>query len=565
MSSDKRHIISRLSSPGRQHDVAYWSLLVLTCLVFLVMNVLTTLKEDDLGFSLVDGEWTRIRSFADVLRSMHNHYVGTNGRTADVIALLFCSVFGKTAFNVCNTLVFGLLCHLLSLLSTGRRSVLAVAAFVTCVGTCYPVPGETMLWLAGSCNYMWAITASLLLVWCLLHHPHEMGWGGTILIAVGAVIAGSFNEATSLGFLVGLCLYYAVNRRQVNRMVIITLVCYLVGVFIIISSPAAWERAANGGIVVDLGMQELLSSRWRIFTERLWHFLVPVVAFTVGVAALFKAQWRKAMLSSVWPYVFIALALLMLVLGQMHERSYSPLATVALIIVVGVADRLFAGRQWLRLSLIVICLLFSAFTWGRGIVVLREYKAFDDQTVGEIVDSPEQAVLRARHFEGYSRFIKLMNYNSDNFFAHGVTYCGYYGRENGPFVNDSVYDRFHSGRLLEGAIRIPVTTDRPDVVDSVMAVHGQYYMVVMLSTDTVPYTFQTARYYIQPKSDGMTIEEKKRRESYGLVTDYNPCGFFPLRYQGRTVLIMPYMSGYISHVAFPVALGYDAPEVTLFP
>lgn len=565
MQRDQRHIVPQLSASSRWHDVAYWSVLVLACVAFLVMNVLTTLKEDDMGFTLVDGEWTRIRSFADVLRSMHNHYVGTNGRAADVISLLFCSVFGKTTFNICNTLVFGLLCHLLSLLSTGRRSLLALTAFVACVGTCYPVPGETMLWLAGSCNYMWAITASLLMVWCLQRHSSDMGWGGTILMAVGAVIAGSFNEATSLGFFAGLCLYYAANRRLVDRTVIITLSCYLLGVLIIISSPAAWARAANGGIVVDLGMKDLFSSRWLIFTERLWHFVVPVAAFAIGIITLFKAQWRKAAVHSLWCYVFIALALLMLVLGLMNERAYSPLATVALIIVVCVADWLLAGCQWLRLACVVIGLLLSAFTWGRGIVMLRDYKAFDDQAVSEIVASPDQAILHERQYEGYSRFIKPMNYNSTNFFAQGVTYCGYYDKENVQFVPDSVFERFHSGRLLEGAIRMPVTTDRPDVVDSVLAVDGQYYMAVMLHTDTVPHTFQTARYYISPLTDGMTAEEKKRRESYGLVTDYNPCGFFPLRYQGHTLLIMPLMNNYTSRVVFPIALGFGAPDVTLFP
>ena len=565
MQRDNRHIVSQLSSSGKWHEIAYWSILVVVCTAFLVMNVLTTLKEDDLGFSLVDGEWTRIRSFADVLRSMHNHIVGTNSRTADVIALLFCSVFGKIVFNVCNTLVFGLLCHLLSLLSTGRRSLLALTAFVTCVGTCYPVPGETMLWLAGSCNYMWAITASLLMVWCLLRHSPDMGWGGTILMAVGAVVAGSFNEATSLGFLAGICVYYAVNRRLVDRTVIVTFIGYLLGVLIILSSPAAWERAANGGIVVDLGMKDLFSSRWLIFTERLWHFIVPVVTFAVGVIAMFKARWRKAVLHSMWSYVFVALALLMLVLGLMNERAYSPLATVALIIVVCVADRLLVSRQWLRLVFVVIGLLLSVFTWWRGIMVLRDYKAFNDQTVSEIVASPEQAVLRVRQFDGYSRFIKPMNYNSVNFYAQGVTYCGYYGKDNVQFVPDSVYERVHSERLLDGAVRVPVTTDRPDVVDSVLAVHGQYYMAVMLNTDTVPHTFQTARYYISPLTNGMSAEEKNRRESYGLVTDYNPCGFFPLRYQGRTILIMPFMSNHTSRVVFPIALGFDAPEVTLFP
>jgi len=565
MNSKSLHIVSSIMTSKRWHDAAYWGALALACSAFMVMNVFTTLKEDDLGFALVDGEWSPIGTLADVLRSMRNHYVGTNGRTADVLALLFGSLWGKTAFNVCNTIVFGLLCHILSLLSTGRRSLTAIVAFVTCVGTCYPVPGETMLWLSGSCNYMWAITASLLLVWCLRHHRLRAGWGRCIALGLGAVIAGSFNEATSLGFLAGLCLYYAVNRRQFDRTVTVTLMGYLLGVLVIICCPAAWQRAAHGGIVTNLGLEELLSSRCLILWERLWHFVVPVMAMALGVVALCKSSWRQAASRSVWSYIFVALLLLMFALGLMHERAYSPLWTVSLVIVLYVIDRLLMSLRWLRWSLVVMGLLLSAFTWGRGIVMLRNYKAFDDGIVAQIVASPSQAVLRACQFEGYSRFIKLMNYNSLNFFASEVIYSGYYGKENVQFVPDSVYERYHSGRLLDGATKIPVGTDRPDVVDSVMDVHGQYYMAVMLHCDTLPHSFQTARYYLSSSSQGMTSTERKRREDYGLVTSYNPCGFIPLHYEGRYLLIMPSMTAHTSHVEFPVALGYDAPLVTLFP
>ena len=149
------------------HEVAYWGLLIIAGAVFLVMNFLTTLKEDDMLFTLVEGVWTPVSSLADAVRSHIYHYGHTNGRLADIVPEFFCGLAGKTAFNVCNTLVFVTLLHLLSLVVTGRRSVLVVALFLAVVGTCFPVPGETMLWIAGSANYLWAITLSLALVYYL--------------------------------------------------------------------------------------------------------------------------------------------------------------------------------------------------------------------------------------------------------------------------------------------------------------------------------------------------------------------------------------------------------------
>jgi uncharacterized membrane protein YhaH (DUF805 family) len=560
MERDSRNIISTLTGK-RWHDAAYWSLMALFCALFLIMNLLTTLKVDDMGFALVDGEWTPVRSLADLLRSCRNHYLGTNGRTSDLFAILFCGLLGKGAFNVCNTLVFGLMAHLVSLLATGRRSVLALLATVTVVGTCYPVPSETMLWLAGSCNYMWAITASLLFVYYLLHHGKQPGWGRGVLLVLAGAVAGSFNEATSFGFFAGLCLYYVFNRKRFDRTALLGMAGYLLGVLIIVASPAAWERASSGGIVIDLEAGQLLSSRWYIFAEKMERFLVPLMALAVGVVALLLRRWRTVK-QSVWTYVFMCLLLVVFALGMIHERVYAPLVTVAMIVVVMAAGAWLKRWPWLRLAVIACALALSLFTFGRGIKALYEYKAFDDQAIEEIVSAPHQAVLRARHFNKYSRFINPMNFNSTNYFAQEVVYCGYFDKDNVQFVTDSVYERYHSNRLLDGAKPWPIKSDRPDVTDTIYTIPGQDYMVVTLK-HALPHTFQMARYYMAQPDVTMTAQEKEHRANYGLTTEYTPQGFYPLYYQGRHMLIFPMNMSGISHIVFPLELGLTPKEATL--
>ena len=72
------------------HDIGYWVLLLLACAVFFAMNVLTTLKEDDLAYSLIEGEWTHMQSLADFFRSHYCHYLTVNGRTSDIVSQI-CS------------------------------------------------------------------------------------------------------------------------------------------------------------------------------------------------------------------------------------------------------------------------------------------------------------------------------------------------------------------------------------------------------------------------------------------------------------------------------------------
>ena len=556
--NDPQTILSR-----RSHDIIYWSLMAVACAVFYWMNVLTPFKEDDMGFTLIDGVWTPVNSLGDFLQSCRNHYVGTNGRLADLVPALFAAFLGKGAFNVCNTIVFGLMAHLLSLLSARRRSVTVLSLFLAVVGTCYPLPGETMLWMAGSANYLWAITASLLLIY-FLQRPSG-GWGKTLLLALAAVVAGGFNEATSLGFFVGLCLYYLFNRQRFDRRVAVVLAGYLVGLLIIIASPAAWNRAAaDGGIVTNLPFVELLSTRWNIFHEKVWQFTLPAVALAVGLIALaFKRG--KAVRQDMWTYIFLSLALVLFALGLRHERAYAPWAAVSFLIVAKGTESLLARcPAWTRFVVIGLSLALTAFTYARGIKALDDYRTYDRQVMHEIDAAPSQAVLRERQFDRYNRFVKPMNYQSSNFFGHEAIFRAYYGKENVQFVGDSVFVRYHEGRLLDGARPLLASTDRPDIIGGAFLIPGQKYIAVQLLTDTLPAVFQVARYLTAGNSaDALSPEQRQRQDHYGIRLDYTPTGFYPIQYQGRCYYICARPGVFTTQIVLPVGSADDVQEVTL--
>lgn len=72
MKMDNRHIKPEI---GRWHDVAYWALLIAICVVFYVLNLWTSYKEDDMEFSLL-----RDAGFMDFLRAQYDHFLVSNGR-----------------------------------------------------------------------------------------------------------------------------------------------------------------------------------------------------------------------------------------------------------------------------------------------------------------------------------------------------------------------------------------------------------------------------------------------------------------------------------------------------
>lgn len=529
------------SKAGRRwHDIAYWGTIAVACIVFLVMNMLTTFKEDDLAMHLIEGEWSPVRSLADFFRSHYCHYMTVNGRSSDIVAELSCWLLGKPVFNVLNTLMFGLLLHMLSLLSTGRRSVMVVAMFLAFVGCFFPVPGETMLWLAGSCNYMWAITLSLVFVY-LLQRRNQLGQAGlgkTILLVLFSIVAGSFNEATTFGFMAGLLLYYLINYRNLkpNRTVILMLAGYAIGVLIIACSPAAWGRATSGDIVTNLGFKELLSSRWFIFHEKIWRFYTPVAAILVGIVALF---WKgfKTVKQSPWTYILLCLLVAMFALGLVNERAYAALATVGFLIVAIAVYYLLKRWLWARIGVTLISLALFGYTGAYALKALKAYKDYDDQVVKEIMESPSQAVLKERQFEIYTRFAKSMKYMSTDFFDRELVYRSYYGKENVQFVSDSVYERYHSGRLLDGAILLPLKCDHPEIADTIWSFPDQDYMAIVIKGDTLPPTYQGAKYYFYETNGNLDQEEQERRRNYGISAEYTPIGYYPLYYQGKQLLI----------------------------
>ena len=547
-----------MESPGhrRWHDAAYWVVLLAACVVMYVMNTLTPFKEDDMAYSVIPSG-----SLREFCSSLVDHFMTTNGRFADVVANLFCAVLGKPVFNVCNALVFGLMAHLVALLSAGRRSLMALTLFLAVVGVCYPVPGETMLWVAGSCNYLWAVTASLALIYYLLNHKDgPLGWGRAALLLLGAFVAGNFNEATSFGVFAGLFLYYAFNRRKVDRRVVIAMVGYLLGVVMIVASPGAWSRMAEESSEANSGFIGLLSSHWYIFNEKMWRFYTPLTACAAGLVVLLSKGFGMVR-RSMWTYLFVCLVLFMFAMGfrVINERAYAALVTVGFIITARTACWLLSRWPWARIAVAAGALAMSAYATVHAYGPVKAYKAFEDGVVSDIVKAPREAVLLERRFDGYSRFVFPLRFVSSETFMRENVYCAYYDKDNVQFVSDSVYARYHQGRLLDGAVEAPVKTDRPDIVNTMLTIPGQEYMVITLNVDTMPFTSQQASYVVSALSQ----EEMEFRNNYGLFTDHTPQGFYPLRYQDRLLLIFPSVSDSVEHIEFPIDNLEPPTQVTL--
>lgn len=139
--------------------------------------------------------------------------------------------FDKWIFDVCNTIMMCLLILLINKRSTGcwfssfRTFALSCALvwFLLC-------KGESYLWCAGSCNYLWAGVVSL--VFLLLRDRLEYGSIGRIglmIFVLYAMFAGAWQESFCLPICFALVFYGICGMRQFNLSKAIVYGAYAIG------------------------------------------------------------------------------------------------------------------------------------------------------------------------------------------------------------------------------------------------------------------------------------------------------------------------------------------------
>lgn len=449
------------------------------------MNWLTTLKGDEYVYALVPGEITRhCNTLGDYVRSIPAFYQGTNGRLADATERLFASLVGKPIFNVMNTLMLVLLIEGIFTLAVGRRrSVVALSLVLACIAFCFPYPGETLLWMAGSFNYLWSATLSLWLLYWLRCAPRRASlWHHTLALLAG-VVAGGFNESISLGVLLGLCLYYSLNRHEFTGFRGSVLLGYAIGLVIILSSPALWSRLSGGASVnTSLSLLQMLSRRILSLSYMSLRFVTPALA----IAVLFHVWHRQGGWSTIARRSHHCLLLGALtaafLLGMVIERPYTLLVSLSMVVCLRAFWPTLSRWPVATLRLITAACLVSCSV-GSGVVLHKMwiYRTYDQGVQQQIATGQQQCILEASHSPVSSRWILPDVYDNDTYHcAYRTIYSLYYGKKNVQFLPSAIYEHYTSGTLLEGASPAPFSSSAPSVADTLLTIDGAPYALIPL-------------------------------------------------------------------------------------
>ncbi|ORT99970.1 hypothetical protein D081_1551 [Anaerovibrio sp. JC8] len=248
--------------------LSWQAILLVVTLVFFVRNMILPLVSDDIPYAfiwdgadrgnLLDGvgERVRITSFYDIVVSQWSHYFTWGGRILGIGLTQFFAWQGKLPFNILNTVVFVALIFLMFRLGTGEilKSMnktymiwLVVAAWFF-----LPDPFLTILWMCGSCVYLWmALLECLFLLPYCLKYWHSDFWEAPPkwsipVMAVSGLAAGWSVEtgAAAVAFITFFALIYFWRQKQLEAWMVVGFIFLCIGTLMLTQAPGEMHRLA---------------------------------------------------------------------------------------------------------------------------------------------------------------------------------------------------------------------------------------------------------------------------------------------------------------------------------
>lgn len=232
--------------------VATWLIFAVAAIAFYLLVKWTPFFADDFFYSLVRGSSERLDSFSGLCYSWFWHYfdtsgliVNSNGRFANAPLCMILEWLGKPIVDVLQTGVFLIFIVTLWRLAFPRvRKNSDLLATLAVVFFFIPLFAETMLWLCGSANYLWAGTfcCVFFVIFEKLASGWRAHWAAMAIFAVFSLVAGWMHECFSLGACVGLLAYAIVNRKNLNARLWVVSVAFALGAIFCVFAPGTLHR-----------------------------------------------------------------------------------------------------------------------------------------------------------------------------------------------------------------------------------------------------------------------------------------------------------------------------------
>lgn len=510
LSSD--HYFSRMSFLVK--DKYYYLLMLTVGIIFYILNMQTPFSHDDYAYCFyydadsytVRPTDIRVTGVWQMFESMWHHYLCVNGRfVSHTLLQCFCAFWGKGVFNVCNTIVFMFFLNTIVLLSGHKCSVFVLLFVFFFALFLLPFPGQTMLWMTGSINYLWTTTFSLVYFYWLRKQEHHYSSAlAHICVFMLCVAIGWTNESVTVPVALGLFFYFIFNRDQFKGIIITSYIGYALGAALIVLGPGTFSRLSSGG-EISTKMDSIQFLFLHIYNT-LYQYIYtvfPVLVIIGTIITLFvKKSNRKGLLRNIYVWLFLAFTLFLFALGMDEERMYFGVGVFSLLILIRMGNSLIsymASRWYFCIVVMLLCVL----PVKAALQATKGYMEYDMSVYDEVKRAPEKCVVRARSYDRKSRYVYVTLLQADRYAFHNRVKAFYYGKEYIQALPDDLYDAVVNKKMDS----LLTVTDR--IIDGKPLYEFSNYW--LLSVDEIPDYTVTIVYYYWAGNENLDWKQKKIR------------------------------------------------------
>lgn len=293
----------------KHRKLIFYLILCVSFVMIYAYNLLTPYLSDDYAYLI---EVRKAASLWDLVKQQYGEYLSNSGRVIGQFNVRLSLYGSKQIFNVVNSGMF--LALLLLIYQNVRRKkkhdIFVLLLTLTFLWKFTVDFGQTMLWICGSCNYLWG-SVIILAFFTLYRHFLErekpathQGILAIFLFAFG-IAAGWCNENTSGGGLL-LVLMYSLNfwwaKRKENRkgiypFMIAGVAGMCLGILGMIAAPGVRKRSATMSEDQYTGLVGLLSRTYKTtvsIRELFFALLVIMMILFVFLAVQKKLKtWTE--------------------------------------------------------------------------------------------------------------------------------------------------------------------------------------------------------------------------------------------------------------------------------
>ena len=239
-------------------------------LLVLLLSLITPLITDDLHFNYVwngfdadIGNEVRIASIGDLFTSASNYYRYSGGRVVChflVFAVIYAGKWAFAVINACFFVMAGLLIRRGIRTDVLYENKYTLPLVYMSMFLLLPSWGDSILWISGSVNYLWAGTVML---WAVnMIGSHHKGAGNCILTFISVLLASSVNEIFGGMLIIFIVLRLISDRIKPAGYYIVSMLCTLPGMALVILAPGNANRQAVVDGNSDIGITKVIRTSY---------------------------------------------------------------------------------------------------------------------------------------------------------------------------------------------------------------------------------------------------------------------------------------------------------------